>query len=110
MRDDSWSLAPVMMSTASTSMVTANTNAIGPRAKPRHGPRSAAVAMSATNTPTGHDGHHLDRERHHGTRLARKVETGTLAAATASTRTREGTFTRLASVPSRPFHTSRTMR
>ena len=92
-------------------MVTADTNAIGPRAKPRHGPRSAAVAMSATNTPTTATTATISiGKRHHGTRLARKVETGTLAAATASTRTRESTFTRLASVPSRPFHTSRTMR
>ena len=82
----------------------ADTNAIGPSAHLPHGPRRAAVAMTATNSPTAATTETMSTgKRHHGSRLARNVETGTEAAATESTRTRERVVTRVRSDPSRPL-------
>src|SRR5512139_1419487 len=104
MSDDSWRRDPVITSTASTAIVVADTNAIGPSAHLPHGPRSAAVAMIATNNPTAATTDTMATgNRHHGRRLARKVDTGTVAATTDSTRTRESTLTRLRSDPRRPL-------
>src|SRR6478609_5291380 len=98
MRDDSCSLDPVITSTASTIIVVAETNAIGPSAQRPHGPRRAAVAMIATNSPTATTTEIMSTgKRHQGSRLARKVETGTDAAATEITRTRDSVRTRVRS-------------
>ena len=60
--------------------------------------------MIATNRPTAATTEIIATgKRHHGRRLARKVDTGTDAAATEITRTRDSVLTRLASDPSRPF-------
>ena len=104
MSDDSCSRDPVITSTASTSIVVADTNAIGPSAQRPHGPRRAAVAMIATNSPTAATTETMSTgKRHQGSRLARNVETGTEAAATDSTRTRDSVLTRVRSAPSRPL-------
>ena len=90
MSDDSWSVDPVITSTASTSIVVADTNAIGPSAHCPTAPAGRPSAMTATNSPTAATTEIMSTgKRHQGIRLARKVETGTQAAATEITRTRE---------------------
>ena len=60
--------------------------------------------MIATNSPTAATTEIISTgKRHHGSRLARKVDTGTEAAATDSTRTRDSVVTRVRSDPSRPL-------
>ena len=72
-----------------------DTTTIGPQAVRPHGPFSAATAMSATksNTETTTDSIGIEK-RHHGMRLARKVEAGTEAAQTARVRTQRSTLRR----------------
>jgi len=86
MSDDNCNLDPVMTSRASTTIVTSETTTIGPHAVRPHGPSSAAPAMRRTNRPTAATTATMGMEnRHHGNRLARNVDTGTDAAATANT-------------------------
>lgn len=111
MSEDCWSRDPVMTSPASTAIVTAETKASGPRAVRPHGPRRAAYAMRATKSPTAPTIEIIGiGKRHHGRRLARKVDAGTDAAATATTRTMLRTRRRVSSVPILPFQTRRTSR
>ena len=75
------------------------------------GPAQGDRARIATKRPTDATIDAISSgNRHHGMRFARNVETGTEAATTESTRTRESTVTRVRSEPMRPFHTSRTTR
>jgi hypothetical protein len=68
-------------------MVVTQTTTSGPNSFWRHGPRRAsaeiAVAKSATEATTLTKGR---EKRHHGRRLARNVDTGTVAAMMATRR------------------------
>ncbi|WP_052436811.1 hypothetical protein [Georgenia sp. SUBG003] len=72
MSEESWSVAPVSTSAASTTAVSPETTATGPSMLRRHGPSTAtaeiAAAMSAVAVSTTAPGL---AARHHGSRLAR---------------------------------------
>src|SRR5664280_2495671 len=78
------SRAPVTRSRAITPAVIVATAPGGPSSRRRHGPSSAPALSAAVATTTEPTRASAGRPaRHHGTRLARKVPTGTAVAATA---------------------------
>ena len=92
MRDESWSRAPAAMSTHRTTAVIADTMPSGTSTVSRHGGTSAMAVITRTHATTAaasaYDG---GEARHHGVRLARKVETGIAATATPSVRSGRST-------------------
>jgi hypothetical protein len=76
-----------MTSKASTPIVVTQTTTIGPNVRRRHGPRSASVEIAAEKSATEATTLTMGIEkRHHGRRLARKVDTGTVAATVVNAR------------------------
>ena len=111
MREEICRRDPVMTSIARTAIVMAATTATGPAGLWRHGPDSATAAMRATNNPTAPTTPSMGGStRHQGNRLARNVEAGTLAAATATTRTALRAPSRVWGEPTLPVHTRKTRR
>ena len=87
----------------------AETTAAGPNSERRHGPSSAIDEMTATNTPTEATTASIGLlKRHHGSRLARKVDTGTAAAMIATRSTSRSSRSRVCSEPHRRRHTTAT--
>ena len=71
-------------------------------AQRRHGPSRATEEMTATNTPTEPTTASIGLlKRHHGSRLARKVDTGTAAAMIATRSTSRSSRSRVSSEPHR---------
>lgn len=90
-------------------MVTPETTARGPMRVPPIGVSRARQEIAATNRPTEATTATIGTlNRHHGNRFARNVETGTVAATTATVRTTPSRRTRVASDPNLRRHTSRT--
>jgi hypothetical protein len=83
--EESCSREPVIRSAASTVMVTTQTTTRGPNRLRRQGPRRASSEMTAAKTETEAVTLTMGTEkRHHGRRLARKVETGIVDATIAT--------------------------
>src|SRR5471030_3156888 len=85
--DESCSREPVITSAARTDIVTRQTTTTGPNRLRRQGPRSASIEIAAENTAT--EATTLTKgteKRHHGRRLARNVDTGTVEATIATRR------------------------
>ena len=83
----------------------------GGRPEQRAAPRAEQgdEEMTATNTPTEPTTASIGLlKRHHGSRLARKVDTGTAAAMIATRRTSRSSRSRVSSEPHRRRHTTAT--
>src|SRR5450756_2923937 len=94
------SRAPVTRSRAITPAVMVATAPAGPSSRRRHGPSSAPALSAAVATTTEPTKASAGRPaRHHGTRLARKVPTGTAVAATATRCSQRRVLARPAGTP-----------
>jgi len=109
--EESCSRDPVITSSARTAIVATHTTAGGPNSRRRHGPRRAreemAVLNSATEATTLTKG---TEKRHHGRRLARNVDTGTVAAMVAIRRVTPRSWWRWAPVPHPRFQSTAAIR
>jgi hypothetical protein len=85
--EDSCSREPVITSSVRTDMVVPHKTASGPNSRRRHGPSRAIAEIAVVKSPTQATTLTMGTgKRHHGRKLAKNVDTGTLAATTATRR------------------------
>ena len=109
--EESCSREPVITSTARTVTVAVQTTTNGPNSRVRHGPSRASAEIAAVKSATEATSVSIGTEkRHHGRRLAKNVDTGTVAATTATRPVSFKSCRRCPSAPHPSLHSTEAVR